>query len=140
VRFWDSSAIVPLLVEEKNSRRMRDALRADPVMLTWWATEIECASAVARMERDQLLAPAKASGALQRLRQHRDAWHEIEPAIIVRETAKRLVRVYPLRAGDSLQLAAALVAAAHQASSLVFVCLDERLAAVAEREGFPVIR
>lgn len=56
-----------------------------------------------------------------------------------KETAKRLLRVHNLRAADSLQLAAAIVASEHQPSSLDFVCFDERLTAVAQREGFNVV-
>lgn len=48
------------------------------------------------------------------------------------------MRVRALRAGDGLRLAAALVAAEHDAPSLGFVCLDVRLAAVARREGFQI--
>ena len=43
-------------------------------------------------------------------------------------------------AADSLQLAAALVAAEHQPQALEFVSLDERLNEAASREGFPVVR
>jgi hypothetical protein len=50
-----------------------------------------------------------------------------------------LLRLHPLRAGESLQLAAALVAAGHDPATLEMVCLDERLTAAARREGFTVI-
>ena len=43
------------------------------------------------------------------------------------------------RSDAAVQLAAALVAADHDARTLEFVCLDERLAAAARREGFAVI-
>jgi hypothetical protein len=45
-----------------------------------------------------------------------------------------------LRAADSLQLAAALVAADHNPSSLEMVYLDARLSSAARREGFTVIQ
>jgi len=48
----------------------------------------------------------------------------------------RLPRLHPLRADDSLQLPAALVAADHEPSRLGFVCLDKGLANAAQREGF----
>jgi hypothetical protein len=48
--------------------------------------------------------------------------------------------VHPLRAADSLQLAAALVAAERDPASLTFVSLDERLSEAATREGFPILR
>jgi len=50
VRFWDSSTVVPLLVSEPMSGTVQPLYDTDPVMLAWWATEIECASALARRQ------------------------------------------------------------------------------------------
>ena len=52
MRFWDSSAVVALLAAEEARARAVASLADDPVMLVWWATPIECASAIARRERD----------------------------------------------------------------------------------------
>ncbi len=51
MKFWDSSAIVPLLIEEPNSRRCRDLLRADRHMVVWEYTETEIASALVKQKR-----------------------------------------------------------------------------------------
>jgi predicted nucleic acid-binding protein len=64
---------------------------------------------------------------------------EIEPSTRLRRSARRLLRVHPLRPADALQLAAALTAAEAHAGSLPFVTLDRRLADAARREGFPVL-
>jgi predicted nucleic acid-binding protein len=74
-----------------------------------------------------------------RLERFAATWHEVQPLDLLRETALRLLRVHELRAADALQLAAAVIASEGRAGSLPFVCLDERLAAAAEREGFPVL-
>jgi hypothetical protein len=66
------------------------------------------------------------------------SWHRIEPTDLVRETAKRLLRSHDLRAGHSLQLAAAIAAAENRPPTLGFVCRDERLSLAAQREGFEV--
>jgi uncharacterized protein len=58
---------------------------------------------------------------------------------MIRRTAERLLRVHALRAGDSLQLSAALIAANHDPATLEMVCVDARLTAAARREGFTVI-
>jgi hypothetical protein len=50
-----------------------------------------------------------------------------------------MLRVHDLRAADALQLAAGVAAAEGRPATLAFVCLDERLAAAAEREGFGVV-
>ncbi|MBA2251932.1 MAG: hypothetical protein H0W13_04380, partial [Nitrospirales bacterium] len=49
------------------------------------------------------------------------------------------VLLHPLRAADSLQLAAALVWANRQAVGHHFVCLDQRLREAAHREGFVLL-
>ena len=69
-----------------------------------------------------------------------EAWHEVQPVPVVRQTAMRLLLVHDLRAGDALQLAAALTAAEGQPVALEFVTLDDRLGRAALREGFPVVQ
>jgi predicted nucleic acid-binding protein len=139
VRFWDASAIVPLLVAETLSRRLQSAAAQDRAMLVWWGSEVECVSALARLERDGALDARTITLALARLRQLADAWHEIDPSDAVREAAVRFLRVHPLRAADALQLAAAFVAAEQRPTSLVMITLDERLASAARKEGFAVL-
>jgi predicted nucleic acid-binding protein len=138
VRFWDASAIVPLLMAEAATRSMQQLAADDPALLVWWATEVECASAIARLERDGGLDAAAAIEAFHRLRRLADGWHEVDPSDLIREAAVRFLRVHPLRAADALQLAAAFVAAERRPSTLDLITLDERLAAAARKEGFPV--
>jgi len=140
LRFWDSSAIVPLLVDEPTSAAVMREYELDPGMLIWWATEAECVSALARLERDSLLDASSMIQALRRLAALAKAWQEIQPVAPLRHTAVRLLRVHPLRAGDALQLAAAIVAAEDHPETLPFVTLDERLSLAAQREGFDVVR
>ena len=61
------------------------------------------------------------------LRQHEIHAIGIDPTPALRDTAIRLLRVHALRAGDALQLAAAIIASEHHPVSLEFVCLDDRL-------------
>ena len=139
MRFWDSSAVVPLLVPELASERLRRLHASDPVVIAWWGAEVECVSAVARAERVGRLSVTGAAEGLRRLVALRRGWHEIEPSEEVREAAKRLLRVHDLRAADALHLAAAFVAAESRSASLGFVCLDDRLRLAAGREGFAVV-
>jgi uncharacterized protein len=139
VKFWDSSAVVPLLVEQSATADMQALAAADPLLLVWWSTAVECGSALARLEREMALDPASATLAFRRLAQLAASWQEVEAGDLVRETAIRLLRVHSLRAADSLQLAAAFVAAEGRPSTLEFVTLDDRLALAAQKEGFVVI-
>jgi predicted nucleic acid-binding protein len=139
VRFWDASGIVPLLVAEPARDFLLAALGRDRDMLVWWGTRPECVSALARREREGALSVADVTAALERLRALADAWQEILPAEPIRTTAERLLRVHPLRAADSLQLAAAIIAAEREPATLEFVSLDERLGEAASREGFRIV-
>lgn len=139
MRFWDASALAPLLVEEPATGALFDLVRADAQMLVWWGSVVECASAISRLERDGDLSPAAAAESFRRLEALAVTWHEIQPLDEVRESAVRFLRVHGLRAADSLQLAAAFVAAERRPPSLEFVCLDHRLSTAAEREGFRIV-
>ena len=108
-------------------------------MIAWWGSAVECASALARLERSGALAAGLASQSFARLDALASSWFEIEPVALVKETARRFLRVHDLRAGDALQLAAAFVAAEGRPSSLRIVCLDQRLVVAAQREGFDVL-
>jgi predicted nucleic acid-binding protein len=136
LKFWDASAIVPLVLAEPTTGAMQALAQKDSSMLVWWATEVECASAIARLERDGALDEPAAVEAFDRLKQLAGGWHDIDPSDAVREAAVRFLRVHPLRAADALQLAAAFIAAERRPSSLEVVTLDDRVAAAARKEGF----
>lgn len=128
-----------LLADEPPRERLLELLEADPEMLAWWGTPVEIASALARREREELLTADEVEAALESARALAESWHEIVPSAYLRRTAERLLRVHALRAADSLQLAAALIAANHDPATLEIVCLDARLATAARREGFKVL-
>lgn len=140
MRFWDSSAIVPLLVVEPATATVLSEFDRDPDLVVWWATDVECVSALARLEREGNLAGTGMGLALRRLDALAAAWHSVQPVERVRTTAIRLLRVHALRAGDALQLAAALAASEAHPATLPFVSLDQRLREAAEREGFPAVQ
>ncbi len=139
MKFWDASAVVPLLIAEDSTRRLLVLAAEDPAMLVWWGSEIECASALARAEREAAIDTNRAVAAFSRLAQLKAAWHEINPSDAVRETAVRFLRVHPLRAADALQLAAAFAAAEGRPASLELITLDDRLCVAARKEGFAVV-
>jgi uncharacterized protein len=139
VKFWDASAIVPLLVAEQATRQLQAIAAKDSAMLVWWGSAVECISALARLERDSALEARAMTIALQRLQLLSAGWHEVDPSDEIRDTAVRFLRVHPLRAADALQLAAAFAAAERRPASLEIVTLDDRLANAARKEGFAVL-
>ena len=139
MRFWDTSALIPLLLREPLSDEARAWFEADPTITVWWSTPIECVSALARAERDGRLRSSEVADAVAALRLLRSGWAEVDAANRVRDTAERLVRTHPIRAADACQLAAAILAAEGMPATLPFVTLDARLGDAASREGFDVI-
>lgn len=139
MRFWDSSALAALFIKNPQRERMRSYYEQDPVIAMWWATPIEITSALTRQEREGSLTSSDTDAIIQRLQDVSPTWEELQHTVRLRNTALRLLRVHPLRAADALQLAAALVAAKGDPSSIDVVCLDHRLTQAARREGFRVL-
>ena len=139
MRFWDSSAIVPMLVAESSSVAVMAEYERDPELVVWWTTAVECVSALARLEREGSVDRPSMVAALERLDALVQAWHEVQPIVPIRQAAIRLLRVHGLRGADALQLGAALAVAEDQPASLQVVTLDDRLAQTAEREGFRIV-
>jgi hypothetical protein len=139
VRFWDASALLPLLVPGQQTPTVVTMMRDDSAVAVWWATPVECASALARLDREGRLNPVAWEAALRRLEDAASVWTEVPPIDRVRDQAARLVRLHPLRAANAFQLAAALVLSDFEPKTLPFVTLDDRLASAARREGFEVL-
>lgn len=140
MRFWDTSALVPVLMAEPATAIARRTLSEDRSVAVWWGTSVECMAAVARAARDGRLEPVLFTTVLRDLDAWRADWIEVDPSAPIRLVAERLVRTHPLRAADALQLAAAIAASEGSPSTLPFVTRDARLADAATLEGFPVIR
>jgi predicted nucleic acid-binding protein len=139
MKFWDSSALVPLCFRESASDAVRRIAKADEDMVVWWTSRVECISAMARRQREGVLSEKAGDGARAILSAMSEQWSEVQPTEIVRERAERLMMVHPLRAADGLQLAAALVWAEESPKDLEVVCLDQNLREAALREGFTVL-
>lgn len=138
MRFWDSSAITPLLVDEADSDLREASLREDADMLIWYGSPAELESALNRRKRDGSLATDDETKARRRLDRLAGSWLEVQPTVKVRDRALRLLRVHTLRAADAFQLAAALVACSEETRGFAFHTNDARLQEAAAAEGFCV--
>jgi len=139
VRFWDTSALIPLLVSELASGRTRDWLEEDPDVVVWTLTRVELLSALARRLRESPESRRSLQAARRDLLTAWRHWSEVTALENVRRHAERIVQTHPVRAADALQLGAALVTAGGDPGSLEFVTLDRRQGEAAEREGFLVL-
>ncbi len=139
MRFWDSSALVPLFVVEPASRACRGLLRTDPAVAVWYAARAEIVSALRRQQRDGSLTAAEVAATERRLERASERWVLLEATDDVEHEAVRLLARHPLRAADAFQLAAALCFARGLPKGRSFVCRDSVLCAAAEKEGFDVV-
>lgn len=140
MKYWDASAIVPLVISEPHTRLVREWAARDPNIVTWAWSRVELVSAVERRAREGALTAAQRRDALGRFSALAEAWDEVTDLLAVRSKAIPLLARHPIRAADSAHLAAALLLAESDPASLEFVCLDEHLSLAAEREGLKVAR
>jgi uncharacterized protein len=138
LRFWDSSALVPLLVRQGGSAEVERWLAEDVEVVTWTLTAVEIVSALRRLVRDGGLGEREARRAEDLAASLLERTHTVTDVERVKLAAIRLLRIHGLRAADALQLAAALVWADGAPAGLVLHTFDRRLATAAEREGFEV--
>ena len=139
MRFWDSSAMTPLLIRESTSQQVRALFEQDPNVLLWWGARLEVISALARALREGVLSQAEIETARGLIDELVEGANIVEPTNAVSERAERLLMVHNLRAADALHLAAALIASKERPNGHGFVCLDKRLCGAASREGFSVL-
>ena len=136
--FWDSSALVPLVVKERQSQYCFEILSSDQEMFVWCLSKVEVISALCRKLREGVLDQENFRGVKARLQELLAHAHEVRAIDKVRARALRLLEVHPLRAADACQLAAALVATQEDPVKVHFLTFDKRLAEVAQKEGFTV--
>jgi uncharacterized protein len=139
VRFWDASALTPIVVTEPSSPTLEAALAADDAIVAWWGSRVECVSALRRREREGVLTGIGVQQAFAVLEVLAGEWAEVAPGPRVRAEAERALAVHPLRAANALQLAAALVWRGGGESPHELACLDGRLRDAASREGFVLV-
>jgi predicted nucleic acid-binding protein len=138
IAFWDSSALIPLCVQERTSNKVKTlAKQLAPVV--WWATAVEIHSAIARLHRSGEFGDAGWQAALDRLAVVSRGWREVLPSDKLRDQAGALLDTYSLRAADSLQLASAMIWSQQRAAGRKFVSNDLRLCEAAGRLGFTVM-
>ena len=139
MRYWDASALVPLIVAEPDSESVRTWLSEDDHIVTWVWTRTEIIGAIERRTREGSLSRLQRRDVLERFNAFADSWDEVTEVLAVRSRANALLARHPLRAADAGQLGAALLVQEQLAGPLTFVCLDQRLSSAAELESLQVI-
>jgi predicted nucleic acid-binding protein len=138
MKFWDSSALVPLIVSEKETDYCLKTLSGDQEMLIWCLSKVEVISALCRMVRYKKFSESDFNKAKKQFNELIQRAYEVKAIEKVRNRALRLLEVHPLRAADACQLASALVATQEDPDRLSILSFDERLKSAAAKEGFDV--
>ena len=139
MRYWDASALVPLIVAEPDSELVRGWLAEDDHIVTWVWTRTEITGAIERRTREGLLSRRRRREVLDRLGVLAGRWDEVTDVLAVRSRADALLARHPLRAADAGQLGAALLVQEQVAGSLTFACRDQRLLSAADVEGLRIL-
>ncbi|HEV2646785.1 MAG TPA: type II toxin-antitoxin system VapC family toxin [Acidobacteriaceae bacterium] len=117
---------------------MTRLLKQYPIVV-WWATSVEMRSAFERLLRmGQLSAPEHAAAGL-RLSRLRRSWRELQPSEGLRSQAELFLASYPLKAADSLQLAAAWIWSSGTPQRCTFLSGDAQLLEAARQLGFQIV-
>lgn len=136
--FWDSSALVPLILKEEMTDKVLRFKKENPRLVLWWASPVEIASAVERAFFEKKISIKIREETHDRLSLLQAEAYQVSPTDLVRQRAIRLIATHHLKAADSLQLASALFVSKENPKGWVFVCLDKKLAIAAQNEGFKV--
>ena len=139
MRYWDASALVPLLVAEPASSLVREWLVEDRQIVTWVWTRTEILSSIERRTREGLVSRIQRREVLDRLDEFSGYRDEVADALAARTRANALLARHPLRAADAGLLGAALLVQEQLAGPLEFACLDQRLSSAAELEGLRIL-
>lgn len=125
-------------MKEEGSARVRRLLGAGPAA-TARLSAVEVASALARRCREGAFPASERDRALAALERDFSALQvvELSPAIVV--VARALLVRHPLRAGDAIQLASALLLQRELEEPVTFAACDERLKETAAAEGLAVV-
>jgi predicted nucleic acid-binding protein len=99
---------------------------------------VEIASALARRCREGAFAAAERDRALSALEKDFATLRVVELSPAVALEASSLVVRHPLRAGDAVQLASALLLRRELATDVAFFAYDDRLSVAARAEGLVV--
>ena len=135
--FWDTSALIPLCVQQQPSTAVRALLEQHEIAV-WWATSVEVRSAFECLLRMGQFTQSEYAAAGIRLEKLRRGWRELQPTEALRTQAEAFLMSYPLKAADSLQLAAAWTWCSGDVQRCTFISGDAQLLDAARQVGFQI--
>ncbi len=107
-------------------------------VVVWWATPVEVRSTLGRLHREGMISTVAFRASWERLSNLLKGGASVPPADAVRELALAQLDRFPLKAGDALQLAAALAWCRQRPRGRLLICNDRQLITAAAAAGFEV--
>ena len=135
VAFWDSSALVPLCVNQAFTPQSLSLERKYKIAV-WWSTHVEIVSALAQLLRQHKLTANDFAHAKNQAEHLANIWLTVAPSAKIASQARVHLESYSLRAADALQLAAAMEWCEGQPDGKIFLTFDARLREAARSVGF----
>ncbi len=138
--YWDTSALVPVFVIEKETEKVREWLKEfdDAPRFTSWLTVFEFETTLKRKINQKLLSVNEYDSIQERWMEFCASLNFIPLDSRVTRMGSQIQRLHGLRPYESIQLgSASLVKLDHP--ELKLACLDEKLVRVSKQEGFPCL-
>ena len=135
--YLDSSALFKRYGRESGSDRLQESFRTPAEIATASLSYAEVASALNRKAREGAIISSEYRSAVDELEA---GWARIQVIPLswqVLRRARTLLERCPLRGGDAVQLASALLLA--DATAVRFASADRRLSSAARSEGFSLL-
>jgi uncharacterized protein len=134
ILFLDTSALAKLYLAESGSDRMRDAAMSERPVAASHLAFAEIHATFARRVREALLLAAEVEELRRRFAEDWEELTQVPIGAAVLALVPGLCERHPLRGGDALQLASALLLA-QGGIEVTFACSDRRLLDAAAAEG-----
>jgi predicted nucleic acid-binding protein len=140
VRYFDTSALIKQYLQEAGSKTVLELLKTGDKVYTASLTYAETHAAFSRRTREGRLTRETTRKLAQRFDKDWESYDIVIMSDDVLSLARQMLYRHPLRSGDSIHLASALVLARTTLNiRWAFVCADGRLCDAAEAEGFQPI-
>ena len=135
ILYLDTSDLVKLYVQEKNSEKTRGLVKSCEVITTSIISYVEARAAFARKLREEGIKDKTYRQIIADLDSDWENYFVLNLSEDIAKSAGNLSEKYGLRAYDALHLASALFLKKSSSLTLVFSCSDNRLKNAAQSEG-----
>lgn len=101
--YWDTSAIIPLIIDESTSIKCNEVLANYPDHVTSFLTEVECHSAINRRIREGSISTNMFPNIISALDKILGSMTIVNMSPVITEESKRFLSSYNIRAFVSIQ-------------------------------------